>query len=584
MLEMILSVAAAVAPALGLRVEVQPLGKGTQATVVGVAIQVAPEDLKRAGDRLRVSLSFLQDGKTVDSGDAVVDLQADGSALLYREWPAGQGEVRVYVASLDGSARGGWTGKVMVPVLEKLFEPAAGSAPDALALAPSPPASGAVHFQAPLRSGGIEALELQLDVPDGTARVEFYQDGQLLFQRQRPPWTVAVPLGRIAKRTEVRAAAYAANGTFLGEDAVVLNGPANRLPVEILLGPEPPAGHAREVTVSVGSGRALTEVVLRADDRPIARWTECPCVATIPAATLASTKVLSADATNTDGIKGEAVRVLGASGYQAAVSVELVELPVTVLDKEGKLITGLQRDAFQVYEDGVEVALDAFATTEELPLALGILVDTSGSMLPEFPEVRTAVAGFATSLLRPGDKYFLMTFSFEPKMQVDWNGDPQGLVGALQRITPDGGTSLFDAVVRSLELFRGRRGRSALVLLSDGDDNTSRTPWDLALRYARTARVPVFTIGYGIGKLDFTIRGHLNDLAKATGAEVFYIAKKKGELGEIYARIDKELRAQYLITYRSPSTKGPDTFRPVRVTVKGDGLTARTITGYYPAE
>ena len=91
MLEMILSVAATAAPALGLRVEVQPLGKGTQATVVGVAIQVAPEDLKRAGERLRVSLSFLQDGKTVDSGDAVVDLQADGSALLYREWPAWTG-------------------------------------------------------------------------------------------------------------------------------------------------------------------------------------------------------------------------------------------------------------------------------------------------------------------------------------------------------------------------------------------------------------------------------------------------------------------------------------------------------------
>ena len=202
---------------------------------------------------------------------------------------------------------------------------------------------------------------------------------------------------------------------------------------------------------------------------------------------------------------------LGATGYTESVRVEVVELPVTVFDREGKLVTGLPRDAFRVFEDGKEVPLEAFATTEELPLALGILVDTSGSMLEEFPEVRQAVGGFASRLLRPGDRYFLMTFAFEPRMQLEWATDPQGLVGALERVTPEGGTALFDAVVRALELFRGRRGRSALVLLSDGDDNSSRASWDVTLRYARTVRVPIFTIGYRISKLDFLIRERLKD-------------------------------------------------------------------------
>jgi Ca-activated chloride channel homolog len=585
MLAMILAAVAAAAPPLALRVEMQSLGRGPQATVMGIALQVAPEDKARAGERLRVEVTLLRDGKVLDTGDAVVSLQDDGSAMLYREWPPGEGEVRVGVESLDGKARGGWTGKVVVPIETKPFEAAPGGAPDALALAPMPAANGTVHFRPPPRSGGIEAIELEADVPDGTARVDFFQDDQLLFQRQRPPWTVSVPLGKVARRTTVRAAAYARDGTFLGEDAVVLNGPSNQLPVKILLGPAPKGSEGRMVTVTVGGISAVTEIVLRADDRAVARWTSCPCVVTLPAEIFTKAKVLSAEATNRDGLRGEAVHVLGSTGYTEAVRVEVVELPVTVFDRTGKLVTGLPRDAFRVFEDGKEVPLEGFGTSEDLPLALGILVDTSGSMLPEFPEVREAVAGFASRLLRPGDRYFLMTFSFEPNVVLEWNSDPQGLVGALERTIPVGGTSLFDAIVRALDQFRGRRGRSALVLLSDGDDNTSRVSWDTALRYVRTMRTSIFTIGYGIGTLDFLIRGHLKDLASATGAEVFYPPKKKkGNLADIYRRIDEQLRAQYLLTYRSPSNKGPDDFRSVRVEVKGEGLMARTIAGYFPPQ
>lgn len=579
-----LALAAAAATPLGLRVEVEALGRGPQATVVGVVIQVAPEDRQRAGERLRVVLVRLQGGSVVDSGDAVVDLQPDGTAMLYREWPAGEGEVRVSVERLDGGARGGWSGNVTVPVADTPFEAAPGSAPDAVALAPAAPASGVVHFKAPSRSGGIEALEVEVEVPEGTARVEFFQDGQPLFQRQRPPWTAGIPLGGVPKRTTVRAAAYAGDGRLLGEDAIVLNGAANQLQVEILLGPEPGSGQGRRITVAVGGGRNLAEVVLRGDDRPLVRWTECPCVTTLAAGALAKIKVLAVDATSSDGLRGQAVKVLGTTGYQEAVSVEEVELPVTVIDRERRLVTGLGRDAFRVVEDGVEVPLEGFAKTSELALSLGILVDISGSMREVFPEVRQAVAGFASRLLRDGDHYFLMTFAFEPAMRLEWNGDPGGLAGALERIVPEGGTSLHDALVRSLEMFRGRRGRSALVLLSDGDDNTSRTPWDAALRYARTARVPIFTIGYGIGVLDFFVKEHLKELAVTTGAELFVAPKKKGRLDDVYTRIDEELRAQYLLTYRSPSTKGPEAFRSIRVEVKGEGLQARTIAGYYPSQ
>ncbi len=582
MLPFILAAGIAGVTPLALRVEVQALGTGPlHKTVVGVGVQVAPEDLKRAGDRLRVRLTFAQRGEPVDTSDAVVDLAADGSAILYREWPPGDGELQVEVESTTSSARGGWVGKVSVPVQDKPFQPEPGGAPDALALAPEPPAEGVLHFKPPTRVAALGSVELEVEVPPGTAKVEFTANGQPLFQRNRPPWTVSVPLGEVAKRTIVRAVAFGGDGVFLGEDAVVLNAPAGQIPVEILLAPAAANG-ARQVTVSVG-GAGVVEVVLRADDRPVGRWTACPCVTTIPEATLASVKVLGAEANGGGGLRGEALKVLGTQGYSESVHVELVELPVTVTDRQGRLIKDLPRDAFQVQEDGQKVPIESFSTVEELPLALGILVDTSGSMREEFPAVRKAVAGFAANLLRPGDRYFLMTFSFEPVMQINWASDPSGLVGALERIVPYGGTSIHDTLVRALGEFRGRNGRSALVLLTDGDDTTSRTPWDAALRYAKTIRVPIFTIGFRIGKLNLLVRKRLAELAQATGAEVFF-APNQGVLGDTYRRIGEQLRAQYLLAYRSPSTKNSDSFRTVRVTVGREGMSARTIAGYFPSQ
>ncbi|NCO69710.1 MAG: VWA domain-containing protein, partial [Acidobacteria bacterium] len=213
---------------------------------------------------------------------------------------------------------------------------------------------------------------------------------------------------------------------------------------------------------------------------------------------------------------------------------------------------------------------------------VGLLVDVSGSMLKVFPAVRRAVGEFARDLVRPGDSTFLMTFAWDAAVKVGWTGDPTAVASALEGITPEGGTSLHDAVVHGLELFRGRRGRTALVLLSDGDDTTSRTSWDTALRFAKTARAPIFPIGFRLGVLDFFTRDRLKDLASVTGGEAFF-APKSGELAAAYRRIGEQLRAQFLLTYRSPSVRGADHFRVVKVLVNRPGMTARTISGYFPA-
>ncbi|HPC82756.1 MAG TPA: VWA domain-containing protein [Thermoanaerobaculaceae bacterium] len=565
---------------VALRVEVESLGKGPQAMIVGVAVQVAPEDRARVGERVKLSVALVRAGETVDSRPSVVSMDGDGSAMVYREWPAGDGEVRVLLEALEGGASGRWSGPVSIALLETPFEPAPDAPAEAVALAALPPAEGAVRFLPPPRSGGLGALQLEVEAGPQTARVAFARDGEPLGERRRAPWTVSVNLGAVARRTVITAQAYAADGQLLGEDAIVLNAPPQQIAVELLVGPMD-AG-TTPITVAVGRGEDTESVTLKLDDRPAARWRSCPCVVRLPSAEVAAAKVLSAEVEGPGGRRGEAVRVAGLEGFQAEVEVEVVELPVNVFDRTGAPVGHLGREAFRVLEDGQDVAIEAFGTTADLPLNVGIVVDTSGSMVEPFPAVRRAVAGFAERLLRPQDSYFLMTFSFEPQVKVSWSGDKRAIAPALERLVPEGGTSLHDAIVRGLEQFRTRRGRSALVVLTDGDDTTSRTAWDVALRFVKTVRTPVFPIGFQLSALDVFVKRRLRELAEATGGEYFQ-APKSGDLESVYARIDAQLRSQYLLTYRSPSSKSRDQFRSVTVEVKGDGLVARTLAGYYPA-
>jgi VWFA-related protein len=580
----VLALAASSPTPLGIRVEMAALGRGGQGTVVGVAVQVAPEDRSRAGHRVRVTVTLLHGDTVVDRGGGVVELEQDGSAMLYREWPTGEGRVQVAVESADGKVSGAWEGTFVVPELSERFEPPADAPADALALAVRQPSTEGVKFRAPAQTGGIGAMELRVDVPSETVRVVFSQDGKELFTRNRPPWTVSVALGEVARRTTIEAIAYDAGGDVLGEDAFVLNGAPNQLPVEILVRAGARGASAKDtVTVSVSGSKPPVDVRLTLGDALVAEWPSCPCVVALPHDRVTAGRALTADAVAADGTRGDAVYLVGQGGFIDQVRVDKVELPVVVLDAAGNPVAGLPRDAFKAFEDGREVRIDGFGTTADLPLSLGLAVDTSGSMAERWKEVKAAVADFGKQLLRGGDQAYLLTFSFDATMQVPWTDQEQALVSALNELHPDGGTSLYDAIVHSLEAFRGRKGRKALVLLTDGDDTTSRTGWDVALRFARTARVPIFPIGLRIGTLDFFIRGRLRDLAQATGGEAFFAAKTD-KLPGVYDEISRQLRSQYLLAYASPSSEGVDHFRTVRVDVSRPGLRARTIAGYFPSQ
>jgi len=570
---------------LALVTEVESLGRGADNTVVGVVVQVAPEDRSRLTERVRLVLTLLDGEDIVDRHSTVVALADDGSTILYREWPPGKYELRVGLTTTDGSASGVWIGDVTVKSTDEPFVAPEGATPDAIALELTPPRTGGIRFLPPPDIGGIGAIQLEVEAPEETRSVEFFQGDRSMGRRNRPPWTVSVPLGDIVRRTTVRAVAYDGHGRFLGEDAVVLNTPTGQIGVEILLAPEGTVrDDSRQVTVAVTGAKRIQEVTLSVDADTVARWAECPCVADIDAAKLAQATILSADVVDTEGNRGDVVMTLaGGTGFVGSVKVELVELPIVVLDRSDVPVVGLTKDDFTVYEDGQKVDVEGFGTTADLPLSLAIAVDTSGSMMDVFDSVRRAVRGFADALLEEGDEAVLIRFAWDATVEVAWTDEVSAIKGKLEHFQPDGGTSLHDAVVRSLEQFRGRRGRQAVVLLTDGEDTTSRTGWKVAERFAHTMRVPIFPIGLGLGKLDFGSRGVLKELASETGGEAFF-PKGVEELPAVYDRIAELLRSQYLLWYPSPSSKPDEEFREIKVEVDRPDLKVQTIRGYYPGK
>jgi Ca-activated chloride channel family protein len=570
---------------LALVAHVEALGRGGDGTVMGAVFQLAPEDRERAGDRLRVVTTLRAGEEIVDRQSAVVVMEPDGSAMLYREWDPGTYELVIQVTTLDGVNSGVWLGEIEVPEVDEPFEAPDGAPIDAVALDLTPPREGGVAFKPPPNLGGLGAVQLEVEAPDDTASVEFFHDGEPLGRRNRAPWTISIPLGEIIRRTQVRAVAVDADGNYLGEDAIVLNNPSGQIGVQILLAPETSIVRGmRAVTVAVSAKKDVHEVSLSLDAELIARWATCPCVVEVPVSKMQQAAILSAEVVDSEGTRGDAVYTLGGSGgFVGSVRVEVVELPVVVLDARGMPVVGLDQSVFTVLEDQQKVEIEGFGTTEDLPLSLAIAVDTSGSMIEDFPKVRTAVRGFTDELLEEGDQAVLIRFSWDAKVQVNWTDNIDALVGDLDLVQPEGGTSLHDAVVRSLEQFRGRRGRQAVVLLTDGEDTTSRTDWRVAERFAHTMRIPIFSIGLGIGKLDFSSRKILKSLATETGGEAFF-PKKVEELPAVYARIAELLRSQYLLWYTSPSDKPPEQFRTIEVRVTDPEAQVNTISGYYPGK
>jgi Ca-activated chloride channel family protein len=262
--------------------------------------------------------------------------------------------------------------------------------------------------------------------------------------------------------------------------------------------------------------------------------------------------------------------------------VTTVPVTVTVVDAQRRLIRGLTREDFSVFEDGVEQPVTQF-TDQRVPVSLGLLLDASDSMRGRpIADARVAVEHFVGDLLWADDEAFIALFNHRPRLAAPWTQPASSLRTSLGRLDAGGGTAIYDAIVQAAPFFdRRARPRAALVVISDGADTAS----DRTLQQARTAVVRrdafVYALAIDEPGAPASTRvspGALRDLTEPTGGytEVVHDA---ADLGPATARIAEELNSQYTLGF-DPAKKPDGTFRAIRVRVKRDGLFVRSRRGY----
>lgn len=264
-------------------------------------------------------------------------------------------------------------------------------------------------------------------------------------------------------------------------------------------------------------------------------------------------------------------------------SVELTVVTATVRDTDGRLITGLPRGDFEIYEDGDRQSIAQF-TNERVPVGLGLLLDISDSMFGRrIVDARGAVERFLLELLQPSDAFFVMAFKHDPHILTPWTNDPSTVRDVLAALKPWGGTAIYDAIIRAEPMLDARtRERAALVVISDGADTAS----DASLREVRSTVLRTDAFIYAVA-IDSSEKRPINtrvnpealqEITNQSGGTT-EIVHDSGDLDGATARIAEELNSQYVLGY-SPPHAADGRYHSIRVKMVNPGYRVRARNGY----
>jgi VWFA-related protein len=266
--------------------------------------------------------------------------------------------------------------------------------------------------------------------------------------------------------------------------------------------------------------------------------------------------------------------------------VTRVNMLFTVTDKRGRFITDLNRNDFEVFENKKPQEIAEFTSESDLPLRLGILVDTSNSIRDRFRFQQEAAVNFINGVMRDQDKAMVVSFDSATELVSDLTNDTAKLEKAVRDLRPGGGTALFDAIffacrdklMQDQPLYKFRR---AMVVLSDGEDNNSRSSRDQALEMAQKADVVIYTISTNISRQETEGDKIMRYFAQQTGGIAFF-PFQASDLNQSFENIANELRHQYNLFYRPDPLKNDGQFHNVQIKVRGrKDLVVRARKGYY---
>jgi Ca-activated chloride channel family protein len=290
------------------------------------------------------------------------------------------------------------------------------------------------------------------------------------------------------------------------------------------------------------------------------------------------------------GMAGSSMHLLNSTGLGVIkTDVHLVLVPVSVTDGRQRFVTGLTRDNFEVFEGKKAQTIQNFSS-EDVPVSIGIILDTSGSMRDKWDRLRDAVNQFCDAA-NPEDEFFMVQFADEPRLTNDFTMSSEDLVRELIFAQPKGRTSLLDAIRMGLiKMKQAKYGKRALLIISDGGDNHSRYSERDIRSMAKEADVMIYSIGLFDRHMPTPeeVRGPslLSEIAEPTGGQAFTL-DTPNEMPAVARHIGMELRNQYVLGYRPQLAPHDGKWHKISVRLrlpkKFYFLQARARSGYYAA-
>jgi VWFA-related protein len=324
-------------------------------------------------------------------------------------------------------------------------------------------------------------------------------------------------------------------------------------------------------------GLPVLRLVFAADGHPVCAreappW-ECAWDAglDVVAHSIRAVAVLTDGSRLVDSVRTEA------AGFAPVVDVEVVQVAATVTDGKGRLVKGLGRGAFRVFEDGREQEVTHFIGADA-ERELVVAVDMSGSMGPAMARCREAVKRFLASI-RPIDPVTLLAFNDTVFTVSRREAAPEARLRAVDRLRAWGSTAFYDAVLRGLDLLERHRGRRALVLFTDGEDMVSRVTAQDVQRRIEVSASPVYVVAQGKGMREPGLKRVLDRVAGVSGGRAFYTDRVE-ELDGVFAEIGEDIASQYLLAYAPTELVRDGGWRTIRVEVAGTKDTVRARQGY----
>ena len=280
-------------------------------------------------------------------------------------------------------------------------------------------------------------------------------------------------------------------------------------------------------------------------------------------------------------------RATSTPGAEIHIDVNLVLVPVAVTDPMNRLVTGLERENFQVFDNDAPQTIKSFAT-DDAPLTIGIVFDLSGSMTSKFVRARKALSEFLRTC-NPQDEFFVVGFNDRPAILVDYTSDVDDVEARMVMLRPENRTALIDAMYLAVNHLKlAKYDRKALLVISDGGDNRSRYTQGELTRVVRESQVQIYSIGifdiYAPTEEEQNGPMLLKELCESTGGRLFKVLDVQ-DLSDIAQRISEELRNEYVLGYTPTDRRRNGAWRKLKVRLLPPPglpqLEERSREGYY---